>query len=164
MIGRLEQTCGDQGFRLTGKRRLIVQLLDAAEDHPTLEDIYNRAIQHDHSISITTVYRTIRALVEWGLLSRIELGDGKARYEDGQAEHHEHLIDLDTGKVLELNAPGVEDLLRHSARQFGYRLVSYRLELIGEASSKPARRSPGSSHRLRRAVTQGHRLVMLEPD
>lgn len=147
IIGRLEQLCLEQGLRMSEQRRAILRVLDDADDHPSVEEIYDRAIRYDRRLSLATVYRTINILAEWGLLSRIELGDGKARYEEARGGHHEHLIDVDTGKVVELSDPAIEELLRRIAERCGYRLLNYRLELFGEASSGSARRNVRRSMR-----------------
>lgn len=133
MTNRLEQRCLDYGLHISRQRRIILHVLDEAEDHPSVEEIHKRAARHDSRLSIATVYRTINILAEWGLLSRIELGDGKGRYEEASDRRHEHLIDVHAGKVVELIDPAIQNLLHAVAQRCGYRLINYRLELFGEA-------------------------------
>ncbi len=123
--------CEAMGLRLTGQRRLIAQVLEAADDHPDVETLFARAVALDPKISLATVYRTVRLFEEQGLLERHEFGDGRARYEDAEREHHDHLIDLATGEVIEFHDPEIEALKEAIARRLGYRLKGHRLELYG---------------------------------
>ena len=123
--------CEAMGLRLTGQRRLIAQVLEAADDHPDVETLFARAVALDPKISLATVYRTVRPFEEQGLLERHEFGDGRARYEDAEREHHDHLIDLATGEVIEFHDPEIEALKEAIARRLGYRLKGHRLELYG---------------------------------
>jgi Fur family ferric uptake transcriptional regulator len=125
------QRAESQGLRLTEQRRIVARVLDAASDHPDVEAIHARAAEADASISIATVYRTVKLFEEAGLLERREFGDGRARYEDAAAEHHDHLIDLQTGEVIEFVDPEIEALQERIAARLGYRLRGHRLELFG---------------------------------
>ncbi|MFD1912437.1 Fur family transcriptional regulator [Halodurantibacterium flavum] len=123
--------CEAKGLRLTGQRRVIAQVLQEAEDHPDVEALYSRASAIDPRISLATVYRTVKLFEEEGILDRLEFGDGRARYEDAHREHHDHLIDLNTGAVIEFIDPDIEALQERIARRLGYRLTGHRLELYG---------------------------------
>ncbi|WP_323037163.1 Fur family transcriptional regulator [Pararhodobacter sp.] len=123
--------CEAKGLRLTGQRRVIAQILETAEDHPDVEALHARAAAKDPGISIATVYRTVKAFEEVGLLERREFGDGRARWEDADRDHHDHLIDVATGEVIEFCDPEIEALKEAIARRLGYRLEGHRLELYG---------------------------------
>ncbi|MCC5986855.1 MAG: transcriptional repressor [Pararhodobacter sp.] len=123
--------CEARGIRLTEQRRVIANVLEAAEDHPDVEALHARASAVDPRISIATVYRTVRLFEEAGLLERHEFGDGRARYEDAERDHHDHLIDMATGEVIEFCDPEIEALKEAIARRLGYRLKGHRLELYG---------------------------------
>ncbi len=123
--------CEAQGLRLTEQRRVIAQVLEAAEDHPDVDTLHARAHAIDPRISIATVYRTVKLFEEAGILERLEFGDGRARYEDAQRDHHDHLIDMTTGEVIEFCDPEIEALKEAIARRLGYRLKGHRLELFG---------------------------------
>lgn len=123
--------CEAQGLRLTEQRRIIAQVLESAEDHPDVEALHARANARDPRISIATVYRTVKLFEEAGLLERLEFGDGRARYEDAERAHHDHLIDMTTGEVIEFCDPEIEALKEAIARRLGYRLKGHRLELFG---------------------------------
>lgn len=127
----LEQLCADRGLRITEQRRVIAQVLSASEDHPDVEMLHQRASEIDPKISIATVYRTVRLFEEAGILDRHDFGDGRARYEAAPEAHHDHLIDVETGKVLEFVDPELEALQRQIAEKLGYRLVDHRMELYG---------------------------------
>ena len=120
-----------RGLRMTDQRRTIAQVIEAAEDHPDVEELHARANTLDPRISLATVYRTVRLLEEAGILERLEFGDGRARFEDSQRAHHDHLIDMDTGEVIEFCDPEIEALQERIARRLGYRLEGHRLELLG---------------------------------
>jgi len=128
--------CEARGLRLTDQRRTIAQVLEAAEDHPDVEELHLRATALDPRISIATVYRTVKLFEEAGILDRHEFGDGRARYEDAEREHHDHLIDLATGEVIEFVDPEIEALQERIAARLGYRLKGHRLELYGIRLSK----------------------------
>ncbi len=116
---------------MTDQRRVIARVLSEAEDHPDVEEVYRRATAVDPRISIATVYRTVRLFEEANILDRHDFGDGRARYEESASEHHDHLIDVQSGRVIEFTSPEIEVLQREIARRFGYRLVGHRLELYG---------------------------------
>ncbi len=115
---------------MTGQRKTIAQVVAVAEDHPDVEELYRRAVEVDARISLSTVYRTVRLFEEAGILSRLDFGDGRARYELLPDDHHDHLIDVASGKVIEFYDPEIERLQEEVARRLGYRLVSHRLELF----------------------------------
>ncbi len=118
-------------MKMTGQRRIIARVLSEATDHPDVEQVYRRAVQLDPRISIATVYRTVRLFEEADILERHDFGDGRSRYEEATDEHHDHLIDIQTGKVTEFRNPEIEALQRKIAEQHGFRLVGHRLELFG---------------------------------
>lgn len=127
----LEKRCSEKGLRMTGQRRVIAQVLEKADDHPDVEELYNRASLRDSNISIATVYRTVKLLEETGIIERHEFRDGRARYEIVPDNHHDHLIDLKTGNVIEFESAEIEALQEKIARELGYKLVDHRLELYG---------------------------------
>lgn len=124
--------CEAQGLRLTAPRRIIVQVLEQADDHPDVETIHARAAAIDPSISLATVYRTVNLFEEAGILERREFGDGRARWEDAERDHHDHLIDVQTGEVIEFVDPEIEALQERIAERLGYELKGHRLELFGK--------------------------------
>ena len=132
-ISRIEQRCMDKGLKMTDQRRVIARVLSEADDHPDVEEVYRRATAIDNRISIATVYRTVRLFEEEDILERHDFGDGRARYEEAPEEHHDHLIDINTGKVIEFHSEEIEALQAEIARKFGFRLVGHRLELYGVA-------------------------------
>ncbi|SHF18816.1 Fur family manganese uptake regulator [Litoreibacter halocynthiae] len=121
----------ERGLRMTGQRRVIAQVLEEADDHPDVEELHARASALDAGISIATVYRTVKLFEEAGLLERLEFGDGRARYEDAERDHHDHLIDMQTGEVIEFVDPEIEELQERIAKRLGYKLKGHRLELYG---------------------------------
>ncbi len=131
MLSRLEQRCQEKGMRMTGQRRTIAQVLSEAADHPDVEELYKRASGVDPNISIATVYRTVRLFEEAGILERHDFRDGRSRYEEMPSEHHDHLIDMKSGKVVEFHSDVIEKLQAEVARELGYRLIDHRLELYG---------------------------------
>ncbi len=131
MTNSIIARCEAKGLRLTGQRRTIAQVLEEALDHPDVEQLHARATARDPGISIATVYRTVKLFQEAGILDRHEFGDGRARYEDAEREHHDHLIDLTTGAVVEFVDPEIEALQERIAARLGYRLKGHRLELYG---------------------------------
>ncbi|WP_415920430.1 Fur family transcriptional regulator [Tateyamaria sp. SN6-1] len=116
---------------MTQPRRVIAQVLEASDDHPDVEELYNRANAVDSGISIATVYRTVKLFEEAGILDKLEFGDGRARYEDAEREHHDHLIDLNSGAVIEFVDAEIEALQERIADKLGYELRGHRLELYG---------------------------------
>jgi Fur family ferric uptake transcriptional regulator len=127
----LEQLCADKGLRITEQRRVIARVLSESDDHPDVELLHERANKIDSGISIATVYRTVRLFEEAGILDRHDFGDGRARYEAAPEAHHDHLIDVETGNVIEFVDPEIEALQKQIAEKLGYRLVDHRLELYG---------------------------------
>ncbi|WP_299374584.1 Fur family transcriptional regulator [uncultured Tateyamaria sp.] len=120
-----------KGLRMTHPRRVIAQVLQDSDDHPDVEELYNRASAVDSGISIATVYRTVKLFEEAGLLDKLEFGDGRARYEDAEREHHDHLIDMNSGEVIEFVDDEIEALQEKIAQKLGYELRGHRLELYG---------------------------------
>ncbi len=127
----LEALCAQRGLRITEQRRVIARVLSESDDHPDVEALHGRASAIDPKISIATVYRTVRLFEEAGILERHDFGDGRSRYEAAQEEHHDHLIDVETGKVVEFVDVELETLQRLIAEKLGYRLVDHRMELYG---------------------------------
>ncbi len=125
----LEAECVAKGMRMTEQRRVIARVLEASTDHPDVEELYRRASNVDPRISISTVYRTVRMFEDAGIIERHEFGDGRSRYETIPDEHHDHLIDLRNGKVIEFRDEEIERLQERIAEKLGYRLVDHRLEL-----------------------------------
>ncbi|HAL84220.1 MAG TPA: transcriptional repressor [Rhodobiaceae bacterium] len=119
------------GLRMTHPRRVIATVLQDSDDHPDVEELYNRASAVDSGISIATVYRTVKLFEEAGILDKLEFGDGRARYEPASDDHHDHLIDIQSGQVIEFTNEAIEELQREVARKLGYKLVDHRLELYG---------------------------------
>ena len=127
----VEALCAEKGLRITEQRRVIARVLSEAEDHPDVEKLHERANAIDPGISIATVYRTVRLFEEAGILERHDFGDGRARYEAAPESHHDHLIDVETGNVIEFVDPELEQLQRRIAEKLGFRLVDHRMELYG---------------------------------
>ncbi len=127
---RIERLCVERGLKMTGQRRVIARVLSEAEDHPDVEELYRRATTLDSRISVATVYRTVRLLEEKGILERRDFGGGRARYEATEHGHHYHLIDIETGKVIEFEDAEHEQLMRQIASRLGFDLVSHRMELF----------------------------------
>ncbi|WP_108835626.1 Fur family transcriptional regulator [Tateyamaria sp. Alg231-49] len=119
------------GLRMTHPRRVIAEVLESSDDHPDVEELYNRASAVDSGISIATVYRTVKLFEEAGILDKLEFGDGRARYEDAEREHHDHLIDMNSGEVIEFMDAEIEALQEKIAQKLGYELRGHRLELYG---------------------------------
>lgn len=130
-LSRIEDKCVEKGLKMTGQRRVIAKVLSESHDHPDVEMLYHRASTVDPHISIATVYRTVKLFEEAGITQRHDFGDGRARYEEASETHHDHLIDLKTGKVIEFNNDEIERLQKEIAKKLGYRLVDHRLELYG---------------------------------
>ena len=130
-MNRIEKACQVSGMRMTGQRRVIAQVIADSEDHPDVEELYKRASAIDPRISIATVYRTVKLFEDAGILDRLDFGDGRARYEESRDDHHDHLIDLNSGEVIEFRNEEIERLQEFVARELGYKLVDHRLELYG---------------------------------
>jgi Fur family ferric uptake transcriptional regulator len=128
---RIEKRCAEKGLKMTGQRRVIAQILSDSTDHPDVEQLHRRAASVDSRISLATVYRTVRLFEEAGILDRHEFGQGRARYEVIPDSHHDHLIDMRSGEVVEFRSDEIEALQRKIARGLGYELVDHRLSLYG---------------------------------
>jgi Fur family ferric uptake transcriptional regulator len=128
-MDRIEKLCIDKGLRMTGQRRVIARVLSESHDHPDAEELHRRAAAIDSHISIATVYRTVRLLEDAGILERHDFRDGRSRFEEMPDEHHDHLIDVQSGKVIEFHNDQIEELQRQVAEKLGYKLVDHRLEL-----------------------------------
>lgn len=138
-MDRIEKLCIEKGLRMTGQRRVIARVLSESHDHPDAEELHRRAAAIDAHISIATVYRTVRLLEESGILERHDFRDGRSRYEETQETHHDHLIDVQSGRVIEFQNDQIEELQRQVAEKLGYKLVDHRLELYAvpiEAAAK----------------------------
>ncbi|WP_159946158.1 Fur family transcriptional regulator [Rhizobium sp. 18065] len=130
-IKSLEALCAERGMRMTEQRRVIARILEESADHPDVEELYRRSSKVDAKISISTVYRTVKLFEDAGIIERHDFRDGRSRYETVPEEHHDHLIDLKTGVVVEFHSPEIEALQERIAREHGFRLVGHRLELYG---------------------------------
>ena len=136
-MDRIEKLCIEKGMRMTDQRRVVARVLSTAHDHPDVEELYRRAHQVDPHISIATVYRTVRLFEESGIIARHDFRDGRTRYEEAPDTHHDHLIDMKTGQVIEFMDEEIEALQAAIAKRLGYRLVDHRLELYGVPSEEP---------------------------
>jgi Fur family ferric uptake transcriptional regulator len=128
---RIEKLCAEKGLKMTAQRRVIARVLSEADDHPDVEELYRRASKIDDAISIATVYRTVRLFEEANILERHDFRDGRSRYEEVTEEHHDHLIDVESGDVIEFQNEEIERLQKEIAKKLGYDLVDHRLELYG---------------------------------
>jgi Fur family transcriptional regulator, ferric uptake regulator len=137
-VSRIETRCVDRGMKMTEQRRVIARVLSVAGDHPDVEEVHRRSIATDPRISIATVYRTVRLFEESGIVKRHDFGDGRARYEPTPENHHDHLIDVHSGKVIEFQNDDIERLQQEVARSYGYKLVGHRLELFVEPLAETA--------------------------
>lgn len=136
---KLERMCIEKGLKMTEQRRIIAQVLSEASDHPDVEAVHRRATEIDPRISIATVYRTVRLFEEANILNRHDFGDGRARYEEASEDHHDHLIDVEGGRVIEFNNEEIEALQVKIAHSLGFRLIGHRLELYGVPIDRPER-------------------------
>ena len=130
-MGKLLKKCQDRGLKLTSQREVVISILEDSEDHPDVDELLRRATIIDKSVSIATVYRTVKLLEDANFIEKHEFGDGKSRYEES-GEHHEHLIDVETGEVIEFIDNELEELKEKIALKMGYKLVDHRLELFGK--------------------------------
>lgn len=130
-MDRIEKLCVDKGMRMTDQRRVVARVLSEAKDHPDVEELYRRAHEVDPHISIATVYRTVRLFEEAGIIERHDFRDGRSRYEEAPDVHHDHLIDMRTGKVIEFVDEDIEKLQNAIAKRLGFKLIDHRLELYG---------------------------------
>jgi Fur family ferric uptake transcriptional regulator len=135
-LSKIEVLCAEKGMRMTAQRAVIARVLSGANDHPDVEEVYRRAHQVDSRISLSTVYRTVRLFENAGIIDRHAFKDGRARYEHIKTDHHDHLIDADTGRVIEFNNEEIEKLQERVARELGYELIGHRLELYGKPIKK----------------------------
>ena len=131
MSDTIIERCEAKGLRMTEQRRIIADVFEDSEDHPDVEALYLRASAKDNRISLATVYRTVKLFEEAGILERLEFGDGRARYEDAERDHHDHLIDVKTGEIIEFVDEEIENLQKKVAEKYGYKLVDHKLELYG---------------------------------
>jgi Fur family transcriptional regulator, ferric uptake regulator len=152
MESRIERLCVERGLKMTGQRRVIARVLSEASDHPDVEELYRRSAALDGRISIATVYRTVRLLEEKGILERRDFGGGRARYEPTEHGHHYHLIDIDSGKVIEFQDAEHERVMQAIAARLGFDLVSMRLELFGRRREAPAGEAAAKAGTARRSA------------
>ena len=131
MSESLLERCLAKNIRMTSQRQIIIQVIEESDDHPDVDQLYLRSVELDNTISIATVYRTVKLLEEADLIERLEFGDGRSRYEEA-GEHHEHLVDVETGEVHEFYNEQLETLKAEIAREMGYDLIDHRLELYGK--------------------------------
>ena len=131
MTDTILQRCELKSLRMTSQRKIIAQVLEDTADHPDVEELYTRASKIDPTISIATVYRTVKLFDEAGILDKLEFGDGRARYEDAERDHHDHLIDINSGSVIEFVDSDIEKLQEKIANKLGYKLMGHKLELYG---------------------------------
>ena len=132
----ISERCKNAGIRMTGQRRLIIKVLENSEDHPDVETLFERSNKIDNKVSIATVYRTVKLLQNAGILEKLEFNDGRSRFEDAVRKHHDHLIDLDTGKVIEFFDEEIEHIQKKIANKLGYDLVGHKLELYGKKNDR----------------------------
>ena len=130
-MDRIEKQCIEKGMRMTDQRRVVARVLSSAEDHPDVEELYHRAAAVDPNISLATVYRTVRLFEEAGVVERHDFGDGRSRYEEAGSDHHDHLINIKTGAVVEFFDEEIEKMKEALAEKLGYKLVGHKLELYG---------------------------------
>jgi Fur family transcriptional regulator, ferric uptake regulator len=135
---RLERACAELGLRMTGQRRTIARVLSQSPDHPDVDELYRRTNRIDPRISLSTVYRTLKLFAAKGILARHDFGAGRGRYEEAPREHHDHLIDVDNGRVIEFRNEEIERLQERVARELGFQLIGHRLELYGVPLEQPA--------------------------
>lgn len=139
-LSPIEVLCAEHGLRMTGQRRVIARVLSDARDHPDVEELHRRAHLVDQNISLSTVYRTVNLFEKKGILERHAFGRGRGRYEEASRDHHDHLIDITSGRVIEFHSADIEKLQEKIARELGFSLVGHRLELYGEPIKKASRK------------------------
>ena len=137
----ISERCRNAGIRMTGQRRLIIKVLENSKDHPDVETLFERSNKIDSKVSIATVYRTVKLLQNAGILEKLEFNDGRSRFEDAVRKHHDHLIDLDTGNVIEFIDEEIEHIQKKIANKLGYDLVGHKLELYGKKNDRKNRSS-----------------------
>ncbi|MBF0890526.1 transcriptional repressor [Gluconobacter sp. LMG 1744] len=143
----IARLCVESGLKMTGQRRVIAHVLSIADDHPDVEELYRRASEIDSRISVATVYRTVRLLEEKGILERRDFGGGRARYEASDSGNHYHLIDVDSGRVIEFEDDEPVRLLEQLAQRLGFDLVSHRIELFGRRAEPESRKKSPPENR-----------------
>jgi len=131
MSDTIEQKCISKGVKLTEQRKIIAKIMSESDDHPDVDELYNRVSKIDRKISIATVYRTVKVFEEAGILAKHDFKGGKARYEEMRESHHDHLIDVKTGEIIEFVDEEIEKLQKKVAEKYGYELVDHKLELYG---------------------------------
>ena len=136
ILETISERCRNAGIRMTGQRRLIIKVLESSKDHPDVETLFERSNKIDNKVSIATVYRTVKLLQNAGILEKLEFNDGRSRFEDAVRKHHDHLIDLDTGKVIEFIDEEIEHIQKKIANKLGYDLVGHKLELYGKKNDR----------------------------
>ena len=136
MLKTISERCKSVGIRMTGQRRLIITVLENSRDHPDVETLFERANKIDNKVSIATVYRTVKILKNAGILEKLDFNDGRSRFEDAVRKHHDHLIDLDTGKVIEFIDEEIEHIQKKIANKLGYELIGHKLELYGKKNDR----------------------------
>ncbi len=152
---RLEKLCIEKGLKMTDQRRIIARVLSEAQDHPDVELLHRRAAQIDPGISLATVYRTVRLFEEASILERHDFGDGRARYEEAKDDHHDHLIDIQSGRVIEFTNEQIEKLQKGVAAELGYKLVGHRLELYAVPLNKDGEADESAIGRTKRVLPSG---------
>ena len=135
-MSKIEDKCKDKGVRLTDQRRLIAKVMSESSDHPDVDELYNRVSELDKNISIATVYRTVKLFEEAGIIERHDFKEGKSRYEPLTEEHHDHLIDVKTGEIIEFVDKEIEELQKKVAQKLGYKLIDHKLELYAQKIKK----------------------------
>ena len=136
ILKTISERCRNAGIRMTGQRRLIIKVLENSKDHPDVETLFERSNKIDNKVSIATVYRTVKLLQNTGILEKLEFNDGRSRFEDAVRKHHDHLIDLDTGNVIEFIDEEIEHIQKKIANKLGYDLVGHKLELYGKKNDR----------------------------
>ena len=136
ILKTISERCKNVGIRMTGQRRLIIKVIENSKDHPDVETLFERANKIDNKVSIATVYRTVKVLQNAGILEKLEFNDGRSRFEDAVRKHHDHLIDLETGKVIEFIDEEIEHIQKKIANKLGYDLVGHKLELYGKKNDR----------------------------
>lgn len=163
MMSRIERLCIEKGLKMTGQRRVIASVLSEAADHPDVEELYRRAVALDNRMSIATVYRTVRLFEENGILERRDFGGGRARYEPATPGPHHHIVDVDTGRVIEFIDPDLELAIRSIATRLGFDLVSHRLELFGRRHEEQSTVPDSTAPQKRRGARSGGRTLTNGP-
>lgn len=133
---RLERACAERGLKMTGQRRVIARVLSESADHPDVEEVYRRAAEIDSAISLATVYRSMRLFEDIGIIQRHDFGDGRARYEEARGDHHHHLIDIESGEVVEFQDDQLEAAIARIAHDLGFELIGQRLEIFGRRAKR----------------------------